>query len=228
MSGGSRPRPAVAFDVYGTLGDVSRLAEGIGDGRDLSGLVARWRTHQLEISWLVTLMDRYADFGAVCADALELAVAQEGVELSEGDRRALLRRLEVLAAYPDAAPALRRLRQAGFELAVLSNGSPQMLGSLLRSAGIEDCFAAVISVDEVRAFKPAPVVYRHAAARLGRSLDEIWMVSGNAFDAAGAKAAGMKVAKIERAPTFSYPFADPPDLTVRTLEELADTLVTVA
>lgn len=203
------------------------MSDGLGHQRDITGLVSRWRGHQLEISWLLTVMERYEDFEAVTAYALDVALADCGLQLSDHERRALLRNVELLETFPDVAPALDRLADAGFPLAVLSNGSPRMLESLLGTAGIRERFEAVISVDEVGAYKPAPAVYHHAARRLDRSIGEVWLVSGNPFDAAGAKAAGMRVAKIERQPSFRYPFAGQPDLTVSSLEELAAELVEV-
>lgn len=217
--------PTLLFDVYGTLGDPRGLADALAAvTQDAERIARSWRTHQLQISWLLSLMERYEDFEAVSTYALETAFAEAGLELTSAMRREALSGLQSLALYDDVAPALERLEAKGCVLAVLSNGSPPMLESLLRSAGIQDRFEHVISVDEVRVFKPAPAVYRHAAARLGRPIDRLWLVSGNPFDAAGAKAAGMRVAKVERAPSFRYPFAAPPDLVVATLLELPDAI----
>lgn len=193
--------------------------------RDIGPLVTGWRRHQLEISWLLSVMERYEDFEAVTAYALDVALAEGGLVLSEDERRALLRNVERLEVFPDVRPALDRLEAADFPLAVLSNGSSRMLDALLGRAGITERFAAVISVDEVGVFKPAPAVYRHAARRLDREIGDVWLVSGNPFDAAGAKAAGMRVAKIERQASFCYPFAEAPDIIVSGLEELAAELI---
>lgn len=221
MSRGS----TVAFDVYGTLGDVARMSGELGHERDLTALLSRWRDHQLEISWLLTVMGRYEDFEAVTAYALDVALAGCDMRLSDQERRRLLRNVELLETFPDVGPALEQLGVAGFPLAVLSNGSPRMLESMLVAAGIRDRFEVVISADEVRAYKPAPAVYHHAARRLKRAIGDVWLVSGNPFDAAGAKAAGMRVVKVERQPSFRYPFAPAPDLTVSSLEELPAALV---
>ena len=51
----------------------------------------------------------------------------------------------------------------GYELAVLSNGTPAMIANCLGNSGLGEFFGRRVSVDEVRAFKPSPVVYRHAA-----------------------------------------------------------------
>jgi 2-haloacid dehalogenase len=76
----------------------------------------------------------------------------------------------------------------------------------------------------VRVYKPSPRAYRHAAERLGLARGEVWLVSANPFDCAGAKSAGLGVVKVERGPSFAYGFAEPPDLVVASLTELADAL----
>lgn len=208
----------MAFDVYGTLGDPARLTDAnTGAPPELA---ASWRRHQLEITWLLTVMDRYEDFDAVTAHALDVAVAEAGLGLSPADRATLLEGARALAPFPDAAAALERLDAAGLPLVVLSNGSPSGLETLLASAGLRERFVEVISAGEVGAYKPSPRVYKHAAERLGRPPGEIWLVSGNPFDAAGAKLAGMRVVKVERGASFRYPFAPAPDLVVEDLAGL--------
>lgn len=217
---------ALAFDVFGTLGDLRGMAVALRPHTDEADRVGQsWRRHQLEISWLLSLMERYESFDAVTAYALDVALAEAGIELTRPQKDELLARAGELEVYEDVAPALDRLERAGFLLAVLSNGSPHMLESLLQRVGIRERFREVISVEEVRVFKPALAVYRHAAERLDRPLDTVWLVSANVFDCAGAKAAGMRVAAVERERAVRYAFAEPPDLVVPDLLELASTLV---
>jgi 2-haloacid dehalogenase len=83
-------------------------------------------------------------------------------------------------------------------LAIFSNGSPAMLGTLTRQAGIDTLLETVISVDEIKTYKPDPRGYRLVEERLGLTREEILFVSSNGFDIAGAKAYGMTVARIER------------------------------
>jgi 2-haloacid dehalogenase len=212
---------ALLFDVYGTLADTRGMADAVapltGDAEQLAG---SWRKHQLQISWLLTLLGSYEDFDAVTAYALEVALAEAGLRTSDRQRRQVLEGLDRMVVFDDVVPALDSLAAAGHVLGVLSNGSPRALESLLSAAGIRDCFQHLISADEVRAYKPVPSVYRHAAIRVGVPLGELWLVSANPFDAAGAKAVGMRVAQLERGPSFTYPFAASPDLAISTLLEL--------
>ena len=188
---------------------------------ECEGLAARWRARQLEISWLLSLMDRYEDFDRVTAHALDFALAEASESLGEAERRDVLARLDLLDLHEDARPALEALANAGFTLAVLSNGTPRALDALLRRAGIRDRFEVVVSADEVRVYKPAARVYRHAAERLRRPIGDVWLVSANPFDLAGAKAAGMRPAAVERVRRPRYAFAPPPDLAAPSLVDLA-------
>jgi 2-haloacid dehalogenase len=83
---------------------------------------------------------------------------------------------------------------------VLSNGTPAMIGNCLANSGLGEFFGHRVSVDEVRVFKPSPVVYRHAAGRLAR---RIRLVTSNAFDSVGASAAGLRTAWVNRSATRS-------------------------
>jgi 2-haloacid dehalogenase len=213
---------ALAFDVFGTLvepfGSVETLA---GRLEHPDQLVASWRRHQLEISWLLSLMGRYESWPAVTGYALDVALEEAGVSLTVEEKRRLLDEGNQPRLFPDVAESLADLVSAGFRLAVLSNGMPDSLRSIVESTGIAHWFGSIISADEVAVFKPAPVVYQHAARRLGCTPDQLWLVSANPFDCAGARSAGLRVAKIERRPSFSYPFVRPPDVVVADLRELA-------
>lgn len=218
---------AVAFDLYGTLFDVSGVASALEAAAPRPQEVAeRWRRHQLEITWLLSIMERYEDFDAVTAYALDAALAEAGIELSADERAEALAAAAALDPHDDAVRALETLADASFSLAVLSNGTPATLETLLTRAGLRAHFEQVISVDEVRVFKPAPRVYRDAAERLGRALEEVWLVSANPFDCAGAKACGLRVAKVERVRSFDYAFAPRPDIVAPSLLDVARALVT--
>src|SRR6185436_10783903 len=102
-------------------------------------------------------------------------------------------------SFPDVKPGLQRLRAQGLRLAILSNGEPKMLQSAARSAGIADLLDAVISVDEVKVFKPNPRVYELAATHLKTPQSSIGFVTSNNWDAQGAASAGWTTFWIQRA-----------------------------
>jgi 2-haloacid dehalogenase len=209
--------------LYGTLVDPIAISGeldqvlGESDGRETARL---WRLKQLEYSFRLTAMEHYEDFRWVTSRALEFALAAIGVSLPDGQARRLVELYDHLPPFPDAVPALQTLADSGHELTVLSNGSPAMIENCLGNSGLGDFFGQRISADEVRVFKPSPVVYRHAAERLARPIGRIRLVTCNAFDSVGASAAGMLTAWVNRSAAPFDTIGRQPDLTVPALDRL--------
>ena len=99
---------------------------------------------------------------------------------------------------------LKALKARGMKLAILSNGSPAMLAEVVRNAGLEAVFDAVLSVEDVGVFKPHPSVYELAAKRLALPPQGICFLSSNGWDAYSAKAFGFQVLWCNR-------FGQPPE-----------------
>lgn len=125
-----------------------------------------------------------------------------------------------LQPFPDAVPALRELAELGYELAVLSNGTPAMIANCLDNGGLGGFFGQRISTDEVGVFKPAPAVYRHAAGRLSSPIGRIRLVTSNPFNSVGASAAGMRTAWVNRSAAPFDTIGTQPDITVPGLDRL--------
>jgi 2-haloacid dehalogenase len=213
----------LAFDLYGTLVDPIAISGELGRvlGASDGAKVARlWRLKQLEYSFRLTVMGRYEDFRWVTSRALDFALASAGVHAPRSQVAELVELYDQLRPFPDAAPALRSLAGLGYELAVLSNGSPAMIAACLDHSGLGDYFGQRISADEVRMFKPAPAVYRHAAERLARPVGQIRLVSCNAFDSVGASAAGMRTAWVNRSAAPFDTIGPQPDISVTALDLL--------
>lgn len=213
----SRIRGCV-FDAYGTLLDLTSAvaphSAALGPGAP--GFLALWRAKQLEYTWLRTLMGRHADFAQVVADALDYACAATGSD-SPGLRQALLRGFERLAPYPDARVTLERLRALGLPSVVLSNGTPAMLDAALEANGLAPLLDAVLSVEPVGRYKPAPAVYALATEALGATAEELLFVSANAWDVAGAGSAGLVTAWINRTGSPAERLPEPPSYEVTAL-----------
>jgi 2-haloacid dehalogenase len=190
---------AYVFDAYGTLFDVHaavrRHATAIGvDSARLSDI---WRQKQLEYTWVRSLMGRHRDFAALTEEALDFAlahVAPSKTALKSG----LLAAYRELDAYPEARSVLAGLKKRGARLAILSNGTPEMLDAMVRAAGLGEAFDAIVSVEEVSIFKTAPQVYRRVVDRLGVPAESISFQSSNRWDIAGAVAFGMHAVWINR------------------------------
>jgi 2-haloacid dehalogenase len=207
------------FDAYGTLFDVHSVVDaGRAITADPATLSTAWRQKQLEYTWLRALMGRYEDFWAVTESALRFAIRRLGLGASEADIARLMQAYLSLACFPDVRPVLDRL--AGRPRAILSNGSPAMLEAAVASAGLTGCLEHVLSVDAVKTYKPSPRVYALAPDTLRIPADELLFVSSNAWDVAGAKAFGYRVAWCNRTNAPAEELGVQPDLVVTTLAEV--------
>jgi 2-haloacid dehalogenase len=214
----TREVSALVFDAYGTIFDVhsvTALAESFFPGRG-TALSAAWRGKQLEYTWQRSLMQRYAPFSQVTREALEYACSFLHLAFDSPKEKALMEEYLRLAPFADVPAALKKLK--GRKLAILTNGSPDMIAPLVEHSGL--AFDAVLSVDEVGVFKPAPEVYQLAVEALRVKKEDIGFVSSNCWDAIGAKSFGFSVYWINRAnaPVDRTGFA--PDAQLASLGDL--------
>lgn len=212
---------ACVFDAYGTLFDVhsavGKHRERLGDSADQVSAV--WRTKQLEYTWLRSLMGRHADFWQVTREALDFAFEMHGVENS-GLSADLMEAYLQLTCYPEVPEALAELAERGFELAILSNGTPAMLEAAVKNARLEAVIGRIFSVETAGIFKPAPRVYQIAVDGMGVKPGEIVFQSSNAWDAAGAAAFGFNVAWVNRFGQSPERLPGKPQIEIKDLSEL--------
>jgi 2-haloacid dehalogenase len=220
------PMPVtLAFDVYGTLidthGVVSRLQEMIGENaREFS---RQWREKQLEYSFRRGLMQNYETFAVCTENALDYTCDFLKTPLTRQQRDGLLQLYRRLPAFDDAAEGLAALNSAGFRLYAFSNGAAAVVEALLKAAGLRDLFLGVVSVDDLKSFKPNPAVYSHFLRKSGATGSSAWLISSNSFDVIGAISAGMKGAWVRRSEEVIFdPWGIEPTLTVGNLKELEE------
>ncbi len=216
----------LAFDMYGTLCDPQAVVQTLATVVENAESIARvWRRKQLEYSFMVSMMGRYEDFWQLTRHALEYALEDAGIALSDSEIERVMGAYLHLELFPDVEEGLRLLRDAGFSMVILSNGSPKMLRDLAENTGIASYFQELLSVDRVRVFKPDPRVYQQAADYFKRPLSEVWMISSNSFDAVGAKTAGMRAAWVNRQGAVLDKIGDQPDIVTEDLVTLAQRLI---
>ena len=178
----------IAFDLNGTLLDaVAVLGEPHG-GPALDAAVAQ--------AMALTVTGTYRPFTQLLEAGLRVELEKVGRD--PRDAPGLVANLEAMPAFPEAGEALDALEQAGHRLAVVTNSAADTAEEVLRHNGLLDRLAAVVSVDEVGAYKPDPRVYAHALERLGSAADETWLVAAHWWDVLGAGRAGLRTAWVAR------------------------------
>ncbi len=217
----------LAFDVYGTLidthGVVDKLQWMVGDrAREFS---QTWRDKQLEYAFRRGLMQLYEDFSVCTRDALNYTCNLYGKPLSDSQKQELLNVYRTLPAFEDVKEGLGLLSGAGYGLYAFSNGSAEAVKTLLDQANIKSYFLDIISVEDLKSFKPNPAVYSHFLRRAGSIGCDAWLVSSNPFDVIGAISAGMRGAWLQRSEDQIFdPWGIEPTLKVTTLPELEQQL----
>jgi len=221
------PTAAIGFDVYGTLVDPlgisAELRRFVGD--DADRVAQLWRTTQLEYTWRRSLMGAYVPFSVCTAQALDFAARTLGHQLASGATATLLEMYRRLPAFPEVLAGLERIRQTGHRMVAFSNGEADFVRAVLGHSALLPMLEDVVSVDEVKIYKPAPAVYQHLATRIGAAASDTWLVSSNPFDVIGAKAAGLRAAWVRRDPrAILDPWEVEPHLIVSDLIELSERL----
>ena len=176
---------AIIFDAYGTLFDVNSAAEKckgkIGDKWE--DFANYWRTTQLEYTWLRSLMNRHKDFWKITEDSLDKSM--KIFKIDNSMRNDLLDLYKVLSPFSEVKETLNKLKKKDFKLAILSNGTPSLLGNLVKNNNLENIFDDIFSIEEVGIFKPDSKVYELPVNKYNIKKDEILFLSANTWDVSG-------------------------------------------
>jgi 2-haloacid dehalogenase len=215
---------ALAFDAYGTVFDVHSvvtLAETMfpGKGKELSQL---WRSKQIEYMFLRTIMGRYIPHDQNTEAGLSYSMKYLGLPGGASERKALMDAYEKLSPFDDARKTLPKLN--GIKKAILSVGTSSLLTNLVSNAGIASQFDALLSVDEVKVYKPHPRTYQLATDKFNLQRHEIGFVTSNYFDVAGAKAFGFQVIWINRNSALPDELGLLPDIELNSIENIPEIL----
>ena len=215
----------LAFDVYGTLintdGVAVALREHIGD--KVPEFSRTWREKQLEYTFRRGLMRNYEPFDTCIKNALDYTSAYFKVALNQKTKDELINAFNSLPIFDDVESSLAMLKSAGFRIFAFSNGSANTVELLLNNANIRSYFLDIVSVDEIKSYKPNPDVYSHFLTRAEALKDNVWLISSNPFDVIGAVSYGVRAAWIKRSAEALFdPWGIEPTLTLNGLSNLAE------
>ena len=209
-----------AFDAYGTCFDINSAAMGLANkiGKDWLAFSSTWRTVQLEYTWLRSLMKRYVDFWKVTEDSLEYAMESHGID--KNFKNELLNLYKKLNPYPELKDCLKSLKSKKLKICILSNGSPDLLKQLISNAGVQELFDDLISVEDVKIFKPDPQVYELVTKKYICKPEEVCFMSSNTWDIVGGGLFGYQTVWVDR---FNKKFDRldyKPNMQIKNLSEL--------
>jgi len=223
----------IAFDAYGTLFDVysmGALAEELFPGNGVA-LALMWRDRQIEYTRLVTMSDPnpsgskyYIPFWDLTIRSLRYVCKRMDLELSAAKEKRLMDQYAKLTGFADSLSVLKAIKEKGIATAILSNGSREMLATVVESNGLKPYLDQVVTVEEVRLFKTAPQAYELLLQAFPVQKNEVLFVSSNAWDALAAKWFGYDVFWVNR---LGHPFeeiGEKPNYEGKSLSEVLETL----
>ena len=216
----------IVFDVNETLLDLGVLDELFERHLGNAALRPLWFTQVINTAITATMIGApYRHFGEVGAAALMMIAARNGVILSDKALTEIPGRMLSLPPHPDVPGGIQRLRDAGFQIAALTNSPLAAARAQLEAGGLIDLFDRVMSVEAIGAFKPDIRVYQMAAKELGVETSNMLMVAAHDWDIAGAMAAGCGGAFVERPGQVTNPYYDPPDIVGKDIKEVAEQII---
>ena len=176
---------AIIFDAYGTLFDVNSAAEKCKNkiGHKWEDFANYWRTTQIEYTWLRSLMNRHKDFWQVTEDSLKKSMEAYNIETSM--RKELLKLYKTLSPFEEVLETLKSLKKQKYKLAILSNGTPDLLNRLVKTNNLESYFDDIFSIEEVGVYKPVSKVYDIPIKKYGFKKKEVIFLSSNTWDVSG-------------------------------------------
>ena len=176
---------AIVFDAYGTLFDVNSAAEKCKNklGNKWESFANFWRTTQLEYTWLRSLMKKHKDFWQITEDSLDKSMKVFNID--NNLKNELLNLYKILSPYPEVKKVLKNLKERKFKLAILSNGTPELLDDLVKKNDLNNLFDDLFSIEEVQIYKPDSKVYDLPIKKYNIKPNEIVFLSANTWDVSG-------------------------------------------
>ena len=176
---------AIVFDAYGTLFDVNSAAEKCKNklGNKWESFANFWRTTQLEYTWLRSLMKKHKNFWQITEDSLDKSMKVFNID--NNLKNELLSLYKILSPYPEVKKVLKNLKERKFKLAILSNGTPELLNDLVKKNDLNNLFDDLFSIEEVQIYKPDSKVYDLPIKKYNINPNEIVFLSANTWDVSG-------------------------------------------
>tara|TARA_B100001540_G_scaffold315986_1_gene344668 strand:- start:1502 stop:2164 length:663 start_codon:yes stop_codon:yes gene_type:complete len=215
---------AIIFDAYGTLFDVNSAAEKCKNkiGDKWENFANYWRTTQLEYTWLRSLMGRHKNFWDITSESLDKSM--RAFKIDNSMKNELLCLYKKLSLYPEVKETLQILKEKKYKLAILSNGTPDLLVELVENNNLDTLFDNIFSIEEVGIFKPSYKVYEIPIKKYKIKKNEVLFLSANTWDVSGGGNYGYNSIWVNRNDGIFDKLDFVPKIKIKNLNELVDIL----
>ena len=215
----------ILFDVNETLLDMRPLKKNVNKLLDSKRGFKLWFTMLLQYSLVGNCTNQYHDFSAIGNATLKMAAKIFSKSITDKEINDALSSIKQLPAHDDVKEGLDILKDAGLRLATLSNSPLKTSQVQLEYAGLTNYFESILSVDEIKKYKPSMEAYEYAAQTLNVNKNDIIMVAAHGWDITGASHAGLHTCFIERKGQCVYPLAPEPSITTYTISQAARQII---
>ena len=211
---------ACVFDAYGTLFDVNSAAAKCKEklGSKWEGFANAWRTTQLEYTWLRSLMKKHKNFWEITEDSLDHTM--ETFKIKRKMRNELLDLYKKLSPYSEVTECLESLKGKKIKIAILSNGTPDLLKELVESNNIQNYFDDIFSIETVGIYKPNSRVYEIPIKKYDCKPENICFLSSNTWDVSGGGIFGYSAVWVNRFNKVFDKLSYKPKFVINNLKEL--------
>ena len=211
---------ACVFDAYGTLFDVNSAASKCKEklGSKWESFASAWRTTQLEYTWLRSLMKKHKNFWEITEDSLDHTM--ETFKIKKEMRSELLDLYKKLSPYSEVKKCLEGLKAKKIKIAILSNGTPELLKMLVESNNIQNYFDDIFSIESVGIYKPDSRVYEMPIKNYDCKPENICFMSSNTWDVSGGGVFGYHAVWVNRLNKVFDKLSYKPKYIINNLEEL--------
>ena len=211
---------ACVFDAYGTLFDVNSAASKCKEklGSKWGGFANAWRNTQLEYTWLRSLMKKHKNFWEITEDSLDHTM--ETFKIKKEMKNELLDLYKKLNPYPEVKECLEGLKAKKIKIAILSNGTPDLLKGLVESNNIQNYFDDIFSIETVGIYKPDSRVYEMPIKKYDCKPENICFISSNTWDVYGGGVFGYNAVWINRLNKVFDKLSYKPKYVINNLEDL--------
>lgn len=222
---GPRRPSLLIFDVNETLSDMSAMSRRFEEVGAPGHLAKTWFAGLLRDGFALTAVGASAPFAEVAAESLRVSLHGQALDRGVDEAvRHVMGGIPELGVHPDVPEGIRALSDLGVRLVTLSNGSTSVAETLLSRAGVRDRFESLLSVEDAGAWKPARRAYAYALEQCGAEPMDAMLAAVHPWDIDGAARAGLATAWVDRG-EGPYPgYFRTPDLSPRSLVDLADQL----
>jgi len=155
------PKPKLLiFDVNETLLDLSLMKARMNEIFNHEFAFDKWFSLLLQYSLVDNQTLQYHNFGDIGKAAFQMTEQVLERKVSDKDAQEALQMIRRLPPHPDIIEGLEMLKKGGYKMVTLTNSTGEVVKEQMKNAGLTENFEALMSIDEIRKYKPAPETYK--------------------------------------------------------------------